>query len=124
MIKIHLDEIMIREKISVNDLAERIGISPTNLSVLKTGRGKAIRFSTLSALCDVLHCQPGDILRYERAKGDPVYSTPAIRKFTAEVGAIMGIDPNKDFFEQMRQLNEGEITSTRDLDLEGFDIES
>ncbi|WP_434061508.1 helix-turn-helix domain-containing protein [Paramicrobacterium agarici] len=52
---------------AVGTLAERIGITPANLSVLKNGRAKAIRFSTLDALCEALHCQPGDLLRWEPA---------------------------------------------------------
>lgn len=61
---VNLDVMMAKRKISSNDLAERIGITPANLSVLKTGKAKAIRFSTLEALCRELDCQPGDILEY------------------------------------------------------------
>ena len=61
---INLDVMMAVRKISSNELALRIGITPANLSVLKTGKAKAIRFSTLAAICDVLKCQPGDILEY------------------------------------------------------------
>ncbi len=64
-IVINLDVMMARRKISSNELAERIGITAANLSVLKTGKAKAIRFSTLEKLCEVLDCQPGDILAYE-----------------------------------------------------------
>lgn len=56
---------MARRKVSLTELSERVGITPANLSILKTGKGKAIRFSTLEALCHELHCQPGDILEYE-----------------------------------------------------------
>lgn len=62
---IDLDVMMAKRKISLNELSERVGITPANLSILKTGKAKAIRFSTLEAICDVLACQPGDILRYE-----------------------------------------------------------
>ena len=55
---------MAKRKISSNELAERIGVTPANLSVLKTGKAKAIRFSTLMALCHELNCQPGDILEF------------------------------------------------------------
>lgn len=55
---------MAKRKISSNELAEKIGITPANLSVLKTGKAKAVRFSTLEKLCEVLACQPGDILEY------------------------------------------------------------
>ena len=63
-ILVNLDVMMAKRKISSGELAERIGISPANLSVLKAGRAKAIRFSTLMALCRELECQPGDILEY------------------------------------------------------------
>ena len=56
---------MARRKVSLTELSERVGITPANLSILKTGKCKAIRFSTLEALCHELHCQPGDILEYE-----------------------------------------------------------
>lgn len=65
-IEINLDVMMARRKISSNELAERIGITPANLSVLKTGKAKAVRFSTLERLCEVLECQPGDILAFIR----------------------------------------------------------
>ena len=63
-IVVNLDVVMAKRKISSGDLAEQIGISQANLSILKTGKAKAIRFSTLRALCDALECQPGDILAY------------------------------------------------------------
>lgn len=63
-IEINLDVMMAKRKISSNELAERIGITPANLSVLKTGKAKAVRFSTLEKLCEVLDCQPGDILAF------------------------------------------------------------
>ncbi len=61
---VNLDVMMARRKISSGELAERIGITPANLSILKTGKARAIRFSTLEALCRELDCQPGDILEY------------------------------------------------------------
>lgn len=64
MIIVNLDVMMAKRKISSNELAEAIDITPANLSVLKTGKAKAIRFSTLDKLCDVLDCQPGDILEF------------------------------------------------------------
>ncbi len=64
---INLDVMMAKRKISSNELAERIDITPANLSVLKTGKAKAVRFSTLEKLCEVLDCQPGDILAYEKS---------------------------------------------------------
>ena len=63
-IRVNLDVMMARRKISGGELAERVGITPANLSVLKTGKAKAIRFSTLMALCHELRCQPGDLLEY------------------------------------------------------------
>lgn len=62
---VNLDVMMAKRKISLGDLAERVDITPANLSVLKTGKAKAIRFSTLEAICKELNCQPGDILEYK-----------------------------------------------------------
>lgn len=64
MIILRLDRVMADRKISLNELAERVGISNVNLSNLKTGKVKAVRFSTLDAICKVLRCQPGDIIEY------------------------------------------------------------
>ena len=64
MIIVNLDIMMARRKISLGELAENVDITPANLSILKTGKAKAIRFSTLEAICKVLDCQPGDILEY------------------------------------------------------------
>lgn len=64
MIIINLDVIMAKRKISSTELSEKLGITPANLSILKTGKAKAVRFSTLEALCRILDCQPGDILEY------------------------------------------------------------
>ena len=61
---VRLDRVMADRKIKLGELAERVGISPVNLSKLKTGRVSAIRFSTLEAICRELECQPGDILEY------------------------------------------------------------
>ncbi len=68
-IYVNLNVVMAKKKISAAELAERIGITPANLSVLKTSRAKAIRFSTLEALCRELDCQPGDILEYVKEEG-------------------------------------------------------
>ncbi|MBU5304444.1 helix-turn-helix domain-containing protein [Eubacterium callanderi] len=65
---LRLDRVMADRKISLNELAKQVGISNVNLSNLKTGKVKAIRFSTLNAICDVLDCQPGDILEYIRVE--------------------------------------------------------
>lgn len=61
---VNLDVMMAKRKISSNELADKVGITPANLSVLKTGKAKAIRFSTLMAICHELQCQPGDILEF------------------------------------------------------------
>jgi len=63
---LRLDRMMADRKISLNELARRVGISHVNLSHIKTGQVSAIRFSTLNAICDVLDCQPGDILEFQR----------------------------------------------------------
>lgn len=65
---LRLDRMMVERKISLNELAERVGISNVNLSKIKNNRVTAIRFSTLAAICDVLDCQPGDILEFEKDK--------------------------------------------------------
>lgn len=65
-IVLRLDRIMADRKMSLNELSEKVGVANVNLSKLKNGRVSAIRFSTLEAICDVLDCQPGDILEYER----------------------------------------------------------
>ncbi len=65
-IVVNLDVMMAKRKISSQELAEKIGITQANLSILKTNKGKAIRFSTLNKLCEVLDCKPGDILDYEK----------------------------------------------------------
>ena len=63
-IVVNIDVMLARRKMSSGELADKIGISATNLSILKTGKAKAVRFSTLEALCRALDCQPGDILEY------------------------------------------------------------
>ncbi len=64
-IVVDVDVMLAKRKLSVGALAERVGITPANLAVLKNGRAKAVRFSTLEALCEALDCQPGDLLRWE-----------------------------------------------------------
>ena len=64
-IRITIDRMLAERGMSVGDFAEAVGISPANVAVLKNGRAKAVRFTTLDAICRVLECQPGDILRYE-----------------------------------------------------------
>ncbi len=64
-IVVDIDVMLARRKMSAGTLADRVGITPANLAVLKNGRAKAVRFTTLAALCEVLACQPGDLLRWE-----------------------------------------------------------
>jgi putative transcriptional regulator len=64
-ITVDIDVMLAKRKMSVGELADRVGITPANLAVLKNGRAKAVRFATLAALCEVLQCQPGDLLRWE-----------------------------------------------------------
>ena len=63
---VNLDVMMAKRKMSLNELSERVGLSLSNLSILKTGKAKAVRFSTLETICEVLECQPGDILEYAK----------------------------------------------------------
>lgn len=65
-ITVNLDVMLARRKMSSQELAERVGITQANLSILKTGKAKAVRFSTLAAICQALDCQPGDLLAYEK----------------------------------------------------------
>ena len=65
-IVVHIDVMLAKRKMSVSELAEKVGISLANMSVLKTGKAKAIRFSTLSRLCEALSCQPADLLEYKK----------------------------------------------------------
>jgi putative transcriptional regulator len=69
-IVVDVDVMLARRKMSVGDLADRVGITPANLAVLKNGRAKAVRFSTLDALCAALDCQPGDLLRFVPAQDE------------------------------------------------------
>jgi putative transcriptional regulator len=71
---VNLDVVLAQRKMRLNDLADAVGITPQNLSVLKTGKAKAVRFSTLEAICETLGCQPGEILEFrpETAKNQPV----------------------------------------------------
>lgn len=65
MIEIDLDQLLLDRGMSLTQLAETVGMTMANLSILKTGKAKAIRFSTLCKLCEALHCQPGDLLKYQ-----------------------------------------------------------
>lgn len=68
---VNLDVVLAKRKMRLSDLAEAVNISVQNLSILKTGKAKAIRFSTLEAICHHLQCQPGDILEYQMGKPEP-----------------------------------------------------
>ena len=70
MIIVNLDVMMAKRKMSAGELAEKIGITPANLSILKNNKAKAIRFSTLEEICRILNCQPGDILEYQEGEED------------------------------------------------------
>lgn len=63
-ITVHLDEVLADREMTMTELADRVGLTMANMSILKTGKARAIRFSTLSAICEVLECQPADLLRY------------------------------------------------------------
>ncbi len=63
---VNLDVMMAKRKMSLNELSDKVGLTLSNLSILKTGKAKAIRFSTLESICEVLECQPGDILEYSK----------------------------------------------------------
>lgn len=65
---VNLDVVMAKRKMSLNELSDKVGLTLSNLSILKTGKAKAIRFSTLETICNVLECQPGDILEYVQDK--------------------------------------------------------
>lgn len=69
---VNVDVMLAKRKMSSTELAEKVGITPVNLSILKTGKARAVRFSTLSALCKALDCQPGDILEYRPGEDELV----------------------------------------------------
>ncbi|MEO7025950.1 MAG: helix-turn-helix transcriptional regulator [Caulobacteraceae bacterium] len=69
-IRVHLDRLLLERRMSLTELADRVGVTIANLSILKTGKARAIRFSTLSALCRELQCQPGDLVAYEPGPAD------------------------------------------------------
>lgn len=69
-INVTLDVMLARRKMSLNELSERVGVTPSNLSILKTGKAKGVRFSTLEKLCEALACQPGELLEYMETKTD------------------------------------------------------
>jgi putative transcriptional regulator len=78
-IAVDIDVMLARRKMSVGELADRVGITPANLAVLKNGRAKAVRFATLAALCEALECQPGDLLRWEPEAVADEMASPRVR---------------------------------------------
>jgi putative transcriptional regulator len=68
-VTVKLDDLLYAKRMTLTELAERVDITLANLSILKTGKAKAIRFSTLEAICEVLECQPGDLLGFEQGEG-------------------------------------------------------
>ena len=78
-IVVMLDDVLHDRRMTLTELADRIGITLANLSILKTGKARAIRFSTLEAICEALSCQPGDILRFESEKPDGRIRRPSSR---------------------------------------------
>ena len=69
-IRVHLDRVLAERRMSLTELADRVGVTIANLSILKTGKARAVRFSTLAALCRELDCQPGDLIVYEPGPDD------------------------------------------------------
>lgn len=69
-IRVQLDRVLLQRRMSLTELADRVGVTIANLSILKTGKARAVRFSTLAALCRELECQPGDLLAYEAGPSD------------------------------------------------------
>ena len=72
-IRVSLDRVLLERRMSLTELADRVGVTIANLSILKTGKARAVRFSTLSALCRELDCQPGDLIVYEPGLDDGVF---------------------------------------------------
>ncbi len=70
-IRVRLDDVLHARRMTLTDLAGRVGVTVANLSILKTGKARAVRFSTLDAICRVLDCQPGDLLTFDRSNDDP-----------------------------------------------------
>ena len=89
-IAVDIDVMLAKRKMSVGELADRVGITPANLAVLKNGRAKAVRFATLAALCEALECQPGDLLRFEAKDTTDARRQPSatVAKAKAENGPI------------------------------------
>ncbi|MET7738283.1 helix-turn-helix transcriptional regulator [Streptomyces sp. NPDC005402] len=89
-IAVDIDVMLAKRKMSVGELADRVGITPANLAVLKNGRAKAVRFATLAALCEVLECQPGDLLRWETTETADTAGTAGTAGTADTAGAAAG----------------------------------
>ena len=85
---VNLDVMMAKRKISLNELSERVGLTLSNLSILKTGKAKAIRFSTLEAICRALDCQPSDILEYVNDEKKTTYGINTLMRFSLLISII------------------------------------
>jgi putative transcriptional regulator len=92
-IAVDIDVMLAKRKMSVGELAERVGITPANLAVLKNGRAKAVRFTTLAALCEVLECQPGDLLRWETDEAKEADEVEDEAKEADEAKQAGGVSP-------------------------------
>jgi putative transcriptional regulator len=79
-ITVKLDDLLYERRMTLTELADRIGMTLANLSILKTGKARAIRFSTLDAICEALSCQPGDILRFESERAERTHPATASRR--------------------------------------------
>jgi putative transcriptional regulator len=79
-IAVKLDDLLHDRRMTLTDLADRVGMTLANLSILKTGKARAIRFSTLEAVCQALSCQPGDLLRFEPRQAEPERATASKRR--------------------------------------------
>jgi len=75
---VKLDDVLYARRVTLTELSERIGITLANLSILKTGKARAVRFSTLEAICEALDCQPGDLLEFASASGADEAAAPAV----------------------------------------------
>ena len=76
-IRVRLDRVLLERRMSLTELADRVGVTIANLSILKTGKARAVRFSTLEAICGALQCQPGDLLEYAPSPGAAGETAPA-----------------------------------------------
>jgi putative transcriptional regulator len=93
-ITVKLDDLLYERRMTLTELAERVGLTLANLSILKTGKARAIRFSTLDAICEALSCQPGDILQFER-EFDPVQEPEQTATAGKKAHAATGVGPER-----------------------------